>query len=151
MIFDHRKTGEALEKQVVVMLPTYNEAENIAALLGEILALGPGFKAVVVDDNSPDGTAELARKAGGDRARVIVNPERKGRGTSGAQGFQEALSMGADYVVEMDAASQRGKRVRRTCATRHAGGYAALGATAPSRRTAHLGPRRPCASRTNGG
>ncbi|MCL5035491.1 MAG: polyprenol monophosphomannose synthase [Chloroflexi bacterium] len=89
--------------KITAVLPTYNEAENIADLLKEILALGPEYHAIVVDDNSPDGTADLARKIDDPRVTVIKNPIRTGRGASGTQGMKAALEAGADIVIEMDA------------------------------------------------
>ena len=89
-----------------VMLPTYNEALNIRPLLEAILAVDPTITAVVVDDNSPDGTAalaqEVAERAGG-RVRVIVRRERRGRGYAGAEGFCYCLAEGFDPILEMDA------------------------------------------------
>jgi len=96
-----------LKRKVVVTIPTYNERENIGPLLREILALGIGhdFLVLVVDDDSPDGTAEeAARLAGEDpRVRLLLRRKRRGRGAAGIDGFSEALRLGADFVIEMDA------------------------------------------------
>ena len=92
---------------LVVMIPTYNERENIGPLVREILRLPVDGKmtVLVVDDDSPDGTAaEAARLAGEDpRVRVLLRKKRRGRGAAGIDGFSEALRLGADFVVEMDA------------------------------------------------
>ena len=83
-----------------VIIPTYNEAENIEPLLQKIKALNiPELTPVVVDDNSPDGTAHLASKY----AKVIVRTKDRGRGSAGIEGFKYALNEGADYIIEMDA------------------------------------------------
>ena len=91
---------------IVVMIPTYNEAENIQALIGEILALPlPGqVRILVVDDDSPDGTAGLAQRtaASDPRVQLLVRTKKRGRGAAGIDGFKTALALGADFVVEMD-------------------------------------------------
>jgi len=92
--------------KIVVMIPTYNEAENIQALIREILTLplSGDLNVLVVDDNSPDGTGELAQKtaAGDPRVHLLVRKKKRGRGAAGIDGFKAALALGADFVVEMD-------------------------------------------------
>jgi len=90
---------------VVVTVPTYNESENILPLARELLALGPGFEVVVIDDHSPDGTWKLVEEAARTEPRLhlIHRTHDKGRGRSGRDGFVRALEMGARVVVEMDA------------------------------------------------
>ena len=90
---------------VVVTLPTYNESENILPLVAEILALGPGFEVVVIDDHSPDGTWKIVEEAARTEPRLhlIHRTQDRGRGRSGRDGFVRALEMGANVVVEMDA------------------------------------------------
>ena len=89
----------------VVVIGTYNEAENIPGILTEILRQGPEYEAIVVDDNSPDGTgrlvAEMAAKQ--PRIHVIQRPARMGYGSAYLEGFRAALDLGADYIVQMDA------------------------------------------------
>jgi glycosyltransferase involved in cell wall biosynthesis len=91
--------------RVVVTVPTYNEAENIGRLLGELLALPGTCQVLVVDDDSPDGTwrivADLAARE--PRVSVLRRTEDRGRGAAGREGFRRALAMGAEIVVEMDA------------------------------------------------
>ncbi len=91
--------------RVWAMLPTYNEAGNIKPLIADLLALGPEYEVVVVDDNSPDGTwkivGELAKNE--PRVHLIHRTNEKGRGSAGIAGLQEAAKQGADLVVEMDA------------------------------------------------
>jgi len=93
-------------KKVVVMIPTYNEVENIQALVREILALplDEEVSVLVVDDNSPDGTGALVQKmsAGDPRIHALIRTKRRGRGAAGIDGFQAALTLQADYVIEMD-------------------------------------------------
>ncbi|MFN0008669.1 MAG: polyprenol monophosphomannose synthase [Planctomycetota bacterium] len=92
-------------RKIVCTIPTYNESENILPLCREILALGPQFHVLVIDDDSPDGTWRLVEEAGRSEARlrVLRRTSDKGRGRSGRDGFVEALRAGADAVIEMDA------------------------------------------------
>src|SRR5689334_5944410 len=92
--------------KVAVMIPTYNEKENIVRLLDEILSTGVVDLCVVVDDNSPDGTWKIAgeyAKTHKGRVAVVHRTKRRGRGTAGIEGMHFAVKWGADYVVEMDA------------------------------------------------
>ena len=92
--------------KVVVMIPTYNERENIGGLIQDILALPieSDVLVLVVDDDSPDGTAGVVADMGrrDPRVRLLLRQEERGRGLAGIAGFKEALEFGADYVVEMD-------------------------------------------------
>lgn len=84
-----------------VVIPTRNEAENIGKLLEALRAQSPSVRLVVVDDDSPDGTAAQAEKAG---ARVIRRVGKRGRGSAVLEGFAAALAdPGVKLVVEMDA------------------------------------------------
>ncbi len=90
---------------ILVLIPTFNEAENIEALVKDLLALGiPDLEVLVVDDSSPDGTGEIvermARETKGVRLMKRLAPH--GRGLAGRDGFLEALRLGASAVVEMD-------------------------------------------------
>ena len=85
-----------------VIIPTYNEAENIEDLVKTILALKiEGLVPIVVDDNSPDGTGKIAEKIAG--VKTIIRYQNRGRGSAGIEGFKFALKEGADYIIEMDA------------------------------------------------
>lgn len=91
--------------KTVVMIPTYNEAENIVSLLDEILALDQNIEVLVVDDQSPDGTAELVEKHRRENAgtRLLLRDPPRGRGLAGIDGLKLAVAGGADYIIEMDA------------------------------------------------
>ncbi|MBI5186285.1 MAG: polyprenol monophosphomannose synthase [Nitrospinae bacterium] len=92
-------------KKTLVMLPTYNERENLVKLVPEILSIGPDISIIVVDDDSPDGTWKLVREMAEKDSRVslIHRTREKGRGTAGIEGFLFAVRSGVDYVIEMDA------------------------------------------------
>jgi dolichol-phosphate mannosyltransferase len=92
-----------------LILPTYNEAENIEAILAaasEVLARAApeGFRILVVDDGSPDGTGEIADRIASehDWAQVLHRAEKNGIGPAYLAGFRRALDQGAGYVMEMD-------------------------------------------------
>jgi dolichol-phosphate mannosyltransferase len=92
-----------------LILPTYNEAENVEAIVlaaGEVLAGAAleGFRVLVVDDGSPDGTGEIADRlaAEHDWVGVLHRSEKEGIGPAYLAGFRHALENGAGYVMEMD-------------------------------------------------
>jgi len=93
--------------KTVIVIPTYNEADNLAEMSQALFALPVAdLHLIVVDDNSPDGTGrvadELAQKYNG-RFTIIHRPGKQGLGTAYAQGFQVALAQGAEIIVQMDA------------------------------------------------
>ncbi len=91
---------------VVVMIPTYNEKDNIREVVDGVLnvRLRYDLKVLVVDDNSPDRTWEVVQKMArqDERVQLLLRKKRRGRGAAGIDGFRQALTMGADFVVEMD-------------------------------------------------
>jgi dolichol-phosphate mannosyltransferase len=95
------------EPRVMVVLPTYNEADNLPAMAGELLILDlPSLELLIVDDNSPDGTGEIAdhlAKEYPDRVHVLHRAGKLGLGTAYVTGFRYALEQGADFIVQMDA------------------------------------------------
>jgi glycosyltransferase involved in cell wall biosynthesis len=91
---------------VMMVVPTYNEKENIELLVGEILDLPAPVDVVIVDDNSPDGTGEIADRlaaAHPERVHVIHRPGKLGLGTAYIAGFKKALQMNARRIMTMDA------------------------------------------------
>jgi dolichol-phosphate mannosyltransferase len=89
----------------MVCLPTYNERDNLEPMLHALGdALGPDDRVLVIDDNSPDGTGELADRLAGELGFVdVLHRERKeGLGPAYLAGFRRALAAGAEYVVEID-------------------------------------------------
>lgn len=91
---------------VFVVLPTYNESENIARLIPELLALPISLNVVVVDDSSPDGTGQVADDFAArhpDRVHVVHRPGKQGLGTAYLTGYRRAFELGADLILTMDA------------------------------------------------
>ena len=87
----------------MVVLPTYNEAENLPLMVDALLAFP--LNILVVDDNSPDGTGEIAeRLAAEHRGRISVmhRTEKSGLGTAYIAGFKQAIGLGAAYIIQMD-------------------------------------------------
>jgi len=93
--------------KVVVVIPTFNEAENIEAIIDALFLLGiDGLNVLVVDDNSPDGTGEIADRVAQkmpEQVSVIHRTGKLGLGTAYIAGFNWALDHGADLVIQMDA------------------------------------------------
>lgn len=90
----------------LVVIPTYNEAENIERLIEEVTGAVEGMRVLVVDDNSPDGTGDIVRKVGERNPNVLLEsrPGKLGLGTAYVHGFKRALSMpGVDCIFGMDA------------------------------------------------
>jgi dolichol-phosphate mannosyltransferase len=91
--------------KALVVVPTYNEAENIERLAGEVLGLGD-FDLLIVDDGSPDGTGQMAETLKGQwdgRLDVLHRQGKQGLGTAYVAGFKVAIERNYDYVFEMDA------------------------------------------------
>ena len=90
--------------QVLVVLPTFNEAANIERILREVRKSLPAASVLVVDDSSPDGTAELAQRVGEELGQIelLVRPEKNGLGPAYRAGFAWGLERGYDGFVEMD-------------------------------------------------
>jgi dolichol-phosphate mannosyltransferase len=91
--------------RTLVVMPTYDEALNIVEALTRVRAAAPDVDILVVDDNSPDGTADLARAAGEELGRVdvLVRPKKDGLGNAYRHGFRVGIDRGYDRLVQMDA------------------------------------------------
>jgi dolichol-phosphate mannosyltransferase len=93
--------------KTIVIIPTYNEAENLPKIIAALFDLNlDGLEILVVDDASPDGTGEKADQLAGqypDRFHVIHRPGKLGLGTAYIQGFKWAIDHGAQYIIHMDA------------------------------------------------
>jgi dolichol-phosphate mannosyltransferase len=101
---NHTENRHAVEHRCLVIIPTYNEADNIERLLDAILAQGPQFDVLVVDDNSPDGTAGLVARLRERTARIHLLKRRGklGLGSAYRAGFNYGLQQGYPYLCEMD-------------------------------------------------
>ena len=91
--------------RVITVIPTYNEIENLPRLLPEVLKQDPRIEVLVVDDNSPDGTGKLADELASNEPRIHVlhRTNKEGLGRAYVAGFGEALDLGADFIIQMDA------------------------------------------------
>lgn len=93
--------------QTLVIIPTYDEKENIEALLTQILEQKPDIHVLVVDDNSPDHTSDLVEAFGRTHAleqvHLLKRSGKMGLGTAYIEGFRWALEHGFDYIIQMDA------------------------------------------------
>ena len=90
----------------MVIIPTYNEKENIRDIIAHVLGLQPEFHVLVVDDGSPDGTADIVRDVQLKESKRVHLLERKGKlglGTAYIAGFKWALERDYGYIFEMDA------------------------------------------------
>ena len=94
-----------MPERAVVIVPTYNERENILKLIDAVLAQSPILDILVVDDGSPDGTGGIVdeRAAQDSRVHIIHREKKLGLGTAYVAGFRWALERDYDYVFEMDA------------------------------------------------
>src|SRR5918994_6541144 len=90
---------------VWVILPTYDEAENLETVVAAVLVAVSGVRVLVVDDSSPDGTGEIADRIAAERddVEVLHRPRKSGLGRAYVAGFAHVLRAGATCVVEMDA------------------------------------------------
>ncbi|MGW0044355.1 polyprenol monophosphomannose synthase [Rhodococcus sp. NPDC003348] len=100
-------TGDKPSSHTLVIIPTYNERENIALIIGRLHAALPDVHVLVADDGSPDGTGDIADKLAADdtdgRIHVMHRTEKNGLGAAYIAGFQWALERDYQVVVEMDA------------------------------------------------
>jgi dolichol-phosphate mannosyltransferase len=99
----HRESN--LNRSVVVIIPTYNERENLGSIVDRVRVSVPDAHVLVVDDNSPDGTGTLADELAAEDAHIhaLHRTEKKGLGAACIAGFRWALDEGFSAVVEMDA------------------------------------------------
>ena len=99
-----------MKSDSLVIIPTYNEKNNIKSIIGEVLNQGDAFEILIVDDNSPDGTANIVKKLQrsksykkGDRVNLIEREKKLGLGSAYIEGFRWALDRRYKFIFEMDA------------------------------------------------
>jgi dolichol-phosphate mannosyltransferase len=94
-----------LSERACVIIPTYNEKENIEKIVPAVLEKDPRISILIVDDNSPDGTGDIADRLAAENPRIqVLHREKKaGLGQAYIAGFKFALEKGFDYIFEMDA------------------------------------------------
>ena len=95
-----------MNRDKLVIIPTYNELENIQDMILSVMGLEGNFELLIIDDNSPDGTAEVVKKLKKDfpeRLHLIQREGKQGLGTAYIEGFRYGLMNGFQYIFEMDA------------------------------------------------
>ena len=94
-------------EKITAVIPTYNEAYNLPQTISQLFGLNlPNFNILVIDDNSPDNTADIARRLSNKynkRIEVIVRPQKSGLGTAYREGFQYAVDQGSKVIIQLDA------------------------------------------------
>ncbi len=93
-------------RKAVVIIPTYNEKDNIVRIIEEVMRQDFPFHVLVVDDNSPDGTGDIVaslQSKYSERLQLLRRSGKQGLGTAYLAGFRESLSKGYEYIFEMDA------------------------------------------------
>lgn len=98
--------SQVVKSDSIVIIPTYNEKENIENIINAVLSLKHQFDILVIDDNSPDGTAEIVKSViakNPERVHMLQREGKLGLGTAYITGFKWALANGYEYIIEMDA------------------------------------------------
>ena len=91
--------------KALVIIPTYNEADNVSAIIDEVLKQDKNLEVLIVDDNSPDGTSEIVEKKQKKNKKIhlLKRAGKMGLGSAYVAGFKYALEQNFDYIFEMDA------------------------------------------------
>ena len=93
-------------KDALIIIPTYNEKENIENIIRVVFSVEKAFDILIVDDNSPDGTAKIVEKLQSEFPKQLfleIRKNKSGLGTAYIHGFKWALSKNYEYIIEMDA------------------------------------------------
>lgn len=114
--------ADSVKSDSVVIIPTYNEKENIKSIIEAVFALPEQFDVLIIDDNSPDGTAAIVKKMQSDysgRLHLLERSGKLGLGTAYITGFKWSVEAGYDFIIEMDADFSHPPRklleLRKTC------------------------------------
>ena len=89
--------------KALVIIPTYNEAYNISAIIKAVLAQDPNIEVLIVDDNSPDGTSKIVEEMKNSKIHLITREKKMGLGSAYVEGFKFALKKSFDFIFEIDA------------------------------------------------
>lgn len=91
--------------KALIIIPTYNEADNVSAIINEVLKQDKNLEVLIVDDNSPDGTSEIVEKKQqkNNKIHLLKRAGKMGLGSAYVAGFKYALEQNFDYIFEMDA------------------------------------------------
>ena len=92
--------------RAIVLVPTYNERANLAELVEKVRQCAPGLHILIIDDNSPDGTGELAEELARqypDEVFVLHRTQKEGLGKAYVEGFAQVLNKDYEYILQMDA------------------------------------------------
>ena len=89
--------------KALIIIPTYNEAYNISAIIKAVLAQNPDIEVLIVDDNSPDGTSKIVEEMKTPKIHLITREKKMGLGSAYVEGFKFALKKSYDFIFEMDA------------------------------------------------
>lgn len=91
--------------RTLIIIPTYNEIDNVEKIINSVLSQSPEIEILIIDDNSPDGTAAKVKElmAADSRIKLLERPRKLGLGTAYVTGFRFAIEHSYDYVFEMDA------------------------------------------------
>lgn len=89
--------------KALVIIPTYNEAYSISAIIKAVLAQDPNIEVLVVDDNSPDGTSKIVEEMKNPKIHLITREKKMGLGSAYVEGFRFALEKSFDFIFEIDA------------------------------------------------
>jgi len=102
---DNAGADYCLKMGSVIVIPTYNEKNNIRPLVEEVFRIAPAAKILIVDDNSPDGTGKVADELANKYTQIAVlhRKRKEGLGKAYIAGFEEALKINPDYIIQMDA------------------------------------------------
>lgn len=102
----NKKTNHYVNtRKIVVVIPTYNEAKNIDILINSLLSIHPSLSIIIVDDNSPDGTAGVVKSLQNiyKNLYLVVRDKKRGLGSTYIEGFRYSLQNGYDVIIQMDA------------------------------------------------